>query len=306
MGDERFNDPGKTTVFPQGERGARADAAPDVEVDATFSRVAPLSADETAMLGARAGRGGNPGETQVLAGGADATQVMFSGPGETQVLQQGAGRAQVLGADATQVFAAGVAAAAGAGAGETQVLGADETQVFSTGAGRGRRRGGAPDAAFSPQGYIPEQAVNPQMMPDAAFEPRGAAYNSPSATSVMPAELIAERRKRNQKNAGQGARFAAGSFAQEAPAAQQPYAQAGWDQPVYAQQPAYAQPAPKKKGHGCLIVFITVLVVLVLLGAAAIFALDYAVQQTDVPKEEILSRLAKPVQDFVNGLMSKK
>ena len=268
MGDERFNDPGKTTVFSHGEKGG-ADAANMADADVTFVSVSSLSPEETAMLGARK-KGAKPSP--------GATQVISPGGGETQVLRPGGGETQVLGADATQV------------------LGADKTQAFAP----------APDAAFSPHGYIPEQAVNPQMMPDAAFEPRGAAYSSPSATSVMPAELIAERRRRNQKDARAGARFAAGSFAQEAPPQAQQWDQAAYaPQPEYA-QPVYAQPAPKKKGHGCLVAFITVLVVLVILGAAAIFALDYAVQQTGVPKEEILSRIAKPIQDFISSFGSKK
>ncbi len=286
MGDERFNDPGKTTVFSHGEKGG-ADAANMADADATFVSVSSLSPEETAMLGARKkGAKPSPGATQVISPGGGETQVLRQGGGETQVLRPGAGGAQAPGAGQTQVL----------GADATQVLGADKTQAFAP----------APDAAFSPHGYIPEQAVNPQMMPDAAFEPRGAAYSSPSATSVMPAELIAEHRRRNQKDARAGARFAAGSFAQEAP----PQAQQ-WDQAAYAPrpeyaQPVYAQPAPKKKGHGCLVAFITVLVVLVILGAAAIFALDYAVQQTGVPKEEILSRIAKPIQDFISGLGSRK
>ncbi len=283
MGDERFNDPGKTTVFSHGEKGG----TDVVDADATFVSVSSLSPEETAMLGARSKSAkANPGATQVISLGGNETQVLRPGGGETQVLRPGAGGGQMSGAGQTQVL----------GADATQVLGADKTQAFAPTA----------DAAFSPHGYIPEQAVNPQMMPDAAFEPRGAAYSSPSATSVMPAELIAERRRRNQKDARTGARFAAGSFAQEAPRQDRQWDQAAYaPQPEYA-QPVYAQPAPKKKGHGCLVAFITVLVVLVILGAAAIFALDYAVQQTGVPKEEILSRIAKPVQDFINGLGNKK
>ncbi len=230
-------------------------------------------------------RFGDPGKTQVIGGGAGETRVLHGGggAGETQVLRGGADETQVL------------------GAGRADARMAEATRAFDA----------VGDAPFSPQGYIPEQAVNPQKMPDAAFEPRGAAYNSPSATSVMPAELIAERRRRNQKEAGRGARFSAGSFAQEAPARayQGPYAQQDWQQPAYAPQAGWAMPqapAPeKKKRHGCLVAFITVLVVLVILGAAALFALDYAVQQTGVPKEEILSRIAKPVQDFISGLAGK-
>lgn len=268
-------------------------------------------------------RFGDPGKTVVFSHGEDAGQVGRGGADQTQVLRADADPdaasaiAPSLSAEETAILGRR-ARNARESAGETQVIcsGADATQVL--GAGRAGARAEATrafdavgDAAFSPQGYIPEQAVNPQKMPDAAFEPRGAAYSSPSATSVMPAELIAERRRRNQKEAGRGARFSAGSFAQEAPARayQDPYAQQDWQQPAYAPQAGWAMPqapAPeKKKHHGCLVAFITVLVVLVILGAAALFALDYAVQQTGVPKEEILSRIAKPVQDFINGLAGK-
>ncbi len=228
------------------------------------------------------GRVEDPGKTTVFShaeGSAD----------ETQVLQAGADLPRVPGAGWTQAT----------GADETQVLGADATQVLE--AEKTRAFAPAPDAAFSPRGHIPEQAVHPQMMPDAAFEPRGAAYSSPSATSVMPAELIAERRRHNQKGAQKGARFAAGSFAQDPP----PQALQEWDRPAYAPQQEYAQPAPKKKRHGCLVAFITVLVVGIILGAAALFALDYAVQQTGVPKGEILSRIAEPVRDFISSLKGK-
>ena len=317
MGDERFGDPGKTTVFPHSEKDANA-ADPTGEGGAGAGNahtafpsvsVSGLSSDETDMFGARAA---------AARAGADATQVVSRKADETQVLGTGGQRPQAPSVDETRVLQgdatktqADVAGAQEPGTDETQVLGAGQPQVL--GAGETRVQQAVPDAAFSPRGHIPERAVNPQMMPDSAFEPRSAAYSGPSATSVMPADLIAERRRRNQRDAGRGARFAAGSFAQEEPpAARQGYAQQEWEQPAYAPQagygqPVYAQPqpAPEKKRHGCLVAFITVLVVLVILGAAAIFALDYAVQQTGVPKEEILSRIAKPVQDFIDGLKSR-
>ena len=227
---------------------------------------------------------GDPGETTVLGGG---------DPGETTVLDGGdAGETSVLDgrADPSQTT---VVADEDAEATTVIAPGEDATQVIGSEA--------MPEAAFAPRRYIPEQAVNPEMMPDSAFAPRSAAY-SPSATSVLPAEVIAEQRRRNQRNAGQGARYAAGSFA----SADDAYEPARPPQHVDARACGRgAGGARPKKGHGCLVAFITVVVVLVLLALAAMFALDYVSQNTGVAKDEILARLASPVRKFIDGLTGK-
>lgn len=210
----------------------------------------------------------DPNETTVLDG---------RDPGETTVLCGGdSAQATVAvgGAAATTVIAPGAAA--------TQAIGPS----------------GAPDAAFAPKGYIPEQAVNPEMMPDSAFEPRGAAY-SPSATSVLPAEVIAEQRRRNQRCANQGARYTAGSFAETSTPLDRARAQKQADRRAAEQTGGAVRP---RKSHGCLVVFVTVVVVLALLALAAGFALDYVSQNSGMPKDEILARLASPVRKFFDGL----
>ena len=151
-----------------------------------------------------------------------------------------------------------------------------------------------PDSAFEPKTHSQKEAY---------FEPsQNANQASPSYTSVLPAELIAERTKRAQsQNAAQG-RFEASGYSE------QNYSDtANFDIPQTkaekkaakkAQKQANKANGEKPKKHGCLIAFVTFVIMLALIAYGALFALSYASEQSGVSKDEIIARLAKPINDF--------
>ena len=177
------------------------------------------------------------------------------------------------------------------------------------------------------QNNTASQINSAQTMPDSVFEPKtsvaNGAYNNspynqaynqgfapnanPSHTSVLPAELIEERKRRaDYQNSQDGTRFAAQNFSTgyvpqskaEVKAAKKAQKQAMKQAAYNAKANMGAQASAPKKSHGCLIAFVTFIIVAALIVYAAFFALDYLSQQSGVAKDVIIARLAKPIQDF--------
>ncbi len=155
-----------------------------------------------------------------------------------------------------------------------------------------------PDSAFEPKTHsqVADSGARAQQNPPAQ-QPA-----SPSYTSVLPAELIAERQRRaNYQNEAQG-RFEtpiySGNQEFDIPQTKAEKKAAKKAQKLANKQVGYDATATKPKKHGCLIAFVTFIIFAAIIAYAALFALGYISQQSGVSKDEILARLAKPIQDF--------